>query len=284
MRSTRQLVITASLLTLVGLSTALGAETDGTIESRGLNLPRVSVPPPPPPPTMQHLAVRTVGDGNGTVTVPPAKACPPACTTTLPQGSPVVLAAIPAPGSLFAGWTGDCQGTGPCTLKMDRPRTVEATFNKIQAAPPTPPSFPNTVTTPSPGGPIPIPYPNMGTAPLGPELTAISTLIADGRPTGSILDAWTTFVTRRAQAKRPLNVKDTILQVQRQAELQVKARTEAQRSRLAEKMNSVGDDAQLANVELQNVLQKQQQTLQMMSNISKMMHDTAMAVIRKIGG
>ncbi|MDP7037868.1 MAG: hypothetical protein QGI45_01815, partial [Myxococcota bacterium] len=51
-----------------------------------------------------------------------------------------------------------------------------------------------------------------------------------------------------------------------------------------EKLNSVGDDAQLANVDLQNMLQKQQQTLQMMSNISKMLHDTAQAVIRKIGG
>jgi cytochrome c556 len=43
------------------------------------------------------------------------------------------------------------------------------------------------------------------------------------------------------------------------------------------------EDAQLANVDLQNVLQKQQQTLQMMSNISKMLYDTATAVIRKIG-
>jgi hypothetical protein len=51
-----------------------------------------------------------------------------------------------------------------------------------------------------------------------------------------------------------------------------------------EKLNSIGDDAQLANVDLQNMLQKQQQTLQMMSNISKMLHDTAMAVLRKIGG
>jgi hypothetical protein len=50
-----------------------------------------------------------------------------------------------------------------------------------------------------------------------------------------------------------------------------------------EQLNSVGDDAQLANVDLQNMLQKQQQTLQMMSNISKMLHDTAMAVIRKVG-
>jgi hypothetical protein len=29
---------------------------------------------------------------------------------------------------------------------------------------------------------------------------------------------------------------------------------------------------------------KQQQTLQAMTNISKMLHDTAVAVIRKIGG
>ena len=53
---------------------------------------------------------------------------------------------------------------------------------------------------------------------------------------------------------------------------------------LEETLNGVGDDAQLANVDLQNMLQKQQQTLQMLSNISKMLHDTAMAVIRKIGG
>ena len=51
-----------------------------------------------------------------------------------------------------------------------------------------------------------------------------------------------------------------------------------------EKLNSIGDDAQLANLDLQNILQKQQQTLQMMSNISKMLHDNAMSVIRKIGG
>ncbi len=50
------------------------------------------------------------------------------------------------------------------------------------------------------------------------------------------------------------------------------------------KLNSVSDDAQLANVDLQNMLQKQQQTLQMLSTISKMLYDTALAVIRKIGG
>lgn len=59
---------------------------------------------------------------------------------------------------------------------------------------------------------------------------------------------------------------------------------DCQIKRFEEKLDSVGDDAQLANVDLQNMLQKQQQTLQMMSNISKLLHDTAMAIIRKIGG
>ena len=55
-------------------------------------------------------------------------------------------------------------------------------------------------------------------------------------------------------------------------------------ARWESKLNSIGDDAQLANVDLQNILQKQQQTLQMMSNISKTLFDTAMSVIRKMGG
>lgn len=54
-------------------------------------------------------------------------------------------------------------------------------------------------------------------------------------------------------------------------------------SELKEQLNSVGDDAQLANVDLQNILQRQQQNLQMMPDISKMFYDTAVAVIRKIG-
>jgi len=52
---------------------------------------------------------------------------------------------------------------------------------------------------------------------------------------------------------------------------------------LEQKLQTVGDDAQLANIDLQNSLQKQQQTLQTMSNVSKMLHDTAMSVIRNMG-
>ena len=51
-----------------------------------------------------------------------------------------------------------------------------------------------------------------------------------------------------------------------------------------ERLKNLNTTEELANVDLQNVLQKQQQTLQMMSNISKMLYDTAQSVIRKIGG
>ena len=50
-----------------------------------------------------------------------------------------------------------------------------------------------------------------------------------------------------------------------------------------EELQEVGDDAQLENIDLQNMLEKQQQTIQTLSNVSKMLHDTSMAIIRKIG-
>jgi hypothetical protein len=53
---------------------------------------------------------------------------------------------------------------------------------------------------------------------------------------------------------------------------------------LDQRLQTVGDDAQLANIDLQNILQKQTQVLQTLSNVSKSLHDGAMAVIRKIGG
>jgi len=58
---------------------------------------------------------------------------------------------------------------------------------------------------------------------------------------------------------------------------------EAELKNWEEQLSSVGDDAQLANIDLQNALQKQQQTLQTLSNVSKMLHDTSMSIIRKIG-
>jgi hypothetical protein len=49
---------------------------------------------------------------------------------------------------------------------------------------------------------------------------------------------------------------------------------------LENQLANSGDDAQLANIDLQNSVQKQQQTLQTMSNVSKALHDIAMKSIR----
>ena len=67
------------------------------------------------------------------------------------------------------------------------------------------------------------------------------------------------------------------------AQVSTRQALEAYIASLEQQLASVGDDAQLANIDLQNMLQKQQQTLQMISNVSKMLHDTAMAITRKIG-
>ena len=49
---------------------------------------------------------------------------------------------------------------------------------------------------------------------------------------------------------------------------------------LEDTLNSMGDDSQLMQVDLQNALQKNQTLMQMMSNLLKVVHDTAMAEIR----
>ena len=49
-----------------------------------------------------------------------------------------------------------------------------------------------------------------------------------------------------------------------------------------EQLSSIGDDAQLANIDPQNQLQKQQQILQTMSNIMKTKHDAAKAAINNV--
>jgi len=51
---------------------------------------------------------------------------------------------------------------------------------------------------------------------------------------------------------------------------------------LDEMLASAGDDSQMANIDLQNTLQKQQQTLQTLSNILKSQHDTLKAIISNV--
>ena len=60
--------------------------------------------------------------------------CGTACSYTYPAGAAVTLAATPASGSIFKGWTsGGCSGTDPCTLTGNGSVTVTATFAALSA-------------------------------------------------------------------------------------------------------------------------------------------------------
>jgi hypothetical protein len=74
------------------------------------------------------LTVAKAGSGSGTVTSSPAGInCGATCSASFASGT-VVLTASASAGSTFSGWTGDCTGTGTCTVDMAVDHAVTATF------------------------------------------------------------------------------------------------------------------------------------------------------------
>ena len=88
---------------------------------------------PPPPPTTTY-ALTVAAPSNGTVASSPAGInCGTTCSANFAGGTAVTLAATPASGYVFGGWSGACTGTGACTVTMDAAKSVTATF-KAQTA------------------------------------------------------------------------------------------------------------------------------------------------------
>lgn len=83
-------------------------------------------------PPQQQLIVQNTGDGNGSSTSsPPGIACGPgSCTWFFDYGTTVRLTASAGPASVMLSWGPPCTGTGECTVVMDQPRTITATFGK----------------------------------------------------------------------------------------------------------------------------------------------------------
>ena len=89
--------------------------------------------------TSYRLNVTGGGDGSGTVTsqtgLTPAISCAlnggtasGTCSGSYPSGTSVTLTAAAAAGHTFSGWSGDCGGTGTCTVAMSTNRSVTASF------------------------------------------------------------------------------------------------------------------------------------------------------------
>jgi uncharacterized repeat protein (TIGR02543 family) len=56
------------------------------------------------------------------------------CTHDYNAGSRIILTATGTSGYTFAGWTGDCSGTGTCTLTMSADKSATAVFDPPAAA------------------------------------------------------------------------------------------------------------------------------------------------------
>ena len=111
-----------------GCSTAQ-TYTGQTASCNGSSLAEVShqvtVPPGVP------LDVSLMGSGSGSVaSTPTGIACPEGCSYAYEPGTPVALAATPAPGSTFTGWSGGgCSGTAStCEVSVSEAKSVEAEF------------------------------------------------------------------------------------------------------------------------------------------------------------
>lgn len=91
------------------------------------------------PPSEFALTVSLAGTGSGAVASSPAGInCGIDCSEAYAAGTEVTLAATPASGSSFAGWSGSCTGTGSCKVTMSQARSVTATFTKASTPPPPP--------------------------------------------------------------------------------------------------------------------------------------------------
>jgi hypothetical protein len=80
----------------------------------------------------QTLTVAPTGSGEGFIASSPSGIeCGATCSAEFDQGTAVTVSAVPASGSRFTGWSGDCSGTAACEVTLNSNSTVAAAFEVI---------------------------------------------------------------------------------------------------------------------------------------------------------
>ena len=80
------------------------------------------------------LALSKAGPGSGTVECElKGSGNKGLCASEYDEGAQLVLTAVPAGGSSFAGWSGACAGTAACEVTMSKDQSVTAAFSGASA-------------------------------------------------------------------------------------------------------------------------------------------------------
>ena len=74
------------------------------------------------------MAQESPGSPDGEITPEKSGLIEVPCSAKFAPGTLVALTPVPKRGKFFNGWSGDCSGTQPCSLLMDRAHTVAAGF------------------------------------------------------------------------------------------------------------------------------------------------------------
>ena len=83
-----------------------------------------------------NLTVTLDGAGSGRVSSAPAGIyCQTDCSEDFAKNTRILLEARPYSGSVFTGWSGDCSGTGACSIKLKSDTVVSAGFMRIETPP-----------------------------------------------------------------------------------------------------------------------------------------------------
>ncbi|MBK8509997.1 MAG: hypothetical protein IPL51_15570 [Candidatus Competibacteraceae bacterium] len=84
------------------------------------------------PPAPSTYALTVAKAGSGTVSSSPAGInCGADCSESYAGGTSVTLTAVPAAGSTFAGWSGDCTGASTCQVTVSSAKNVVAIFTAL---------------------------------------------------------------------------------------------------------------------------------------------------------